>query len=194
MITYVQGTLVEKKPTSIIIEVSGIGYELLVTTSTYEVLPSAGSTIKMHTHYHVREESDTLFGFATLDERAVFRILISVSGVGPKLALAALSAMNPNELRSHVVARNLSVLTKIPGVGKKTAERMVVELKDKLEPVELTTSPDDRTSSHPVRSDAVSALQALGLSRSNAEKKVDKVLGKTADATVEEVIRNALRD
>lgn len=194
MITYVQGKLVEKKPTAVTIDVADIGYELLITTSTFEVLPGVGTTIKLHTHYHVREESDTLFGFATLDERAVFRILISVSGVGPKLALAALSAMNPNELRSHVVSRNLSILTKIPGVGKKTAERMVVELKDKLEPVELSSHADDSSSSHPIRSDAVAALQALGLSRSNAEKKVDKVLASSADSSVEEVIRLALRD
>ncbi len=195
MITYVEGKLVEKKPTAITIDVQGIGYSLLITTSTFEVLPAVGTNIKLHTHFHVREESQSLFGFATLDERAVFRILISVSGVGPKLALAALSAMSPNELRSHVVSRNLSILTKIPGVGKKTAERMVVELKDKLEPVELSnTSGTIHGSAPSVRSDAIAALQALGLSRTNAEKNVDKVMSQNSDVSVEQVIRMALRD
>ncbi len=194
MITYLKGLLVEKRPTAIVVEVSGIGYALSVTTSTFEVLPDVNTDVHIFTHYHVREDSDTLFGFATLDERAVFRILISVSGVGPKLALAALSAMSPNELRDHVVSRNLGILTKIPGVGKKTAERLVVELRDKLEPVELSST-GMSGSSHSTRDDAVGALQALGLSKSNAEKSVDRVLSKsTTELTVEEVIRGALRD
>ncbi|NND70109.1 MAG: Holliday junction branch migration protein RuvA [Rhodothermales bacterium] len=195
MITTLKGTLVEKKPTEIVVAVGGVGFQLLITTSTFETLPDVASPISLYTHLHVREESLTLFAFSSEDERSVFRILISVSGVGPKLALAALSSMSPNELRGHVVSRNLGILTKIPGVGKKTAERLVVELRDKLEPVELSQSGDTTRGSSTVRMDAVSALQALGLSRSVAEKNVDKVLSRSdGSLSIEQVIRHALRD
>ena len=178
MIAYLSGTLAEKKPTEATIDVGGIGYLVLIPTSTFEKLPDVGKACKLMTHHHVREDAETLFGFATADEREVFRGMIKVSGVGPKLALAALSAMRPDELRQYVASGDVSLLTRIPGVGRKTAERLVVELRDKLVPaapsiVEGTTSGSTSTPSLPIaRMDAILALEALGMSRNAAEKSV----------------------
>ncbi|MEL6613467.1 MAG: Holliday junction branch migration protein RuvA, partial [Bacteroidota bacterium] len=132
MITYVSGTLVAKKPTEAVIDVQGLGYEVLIPASSFDKLPAVGSPAKLLTIHHVREDAALLFGFATDAERALFREMTSVSGVGPKLALAALSAMAPAELRAAVIADDAAMLTRIPGVGKKTAQRLCVELRDRL--------------------------------------------------------------
>ena len=200
MIAYVSGKLAEKKPTEAIVDVQGLGYAVLIPTSTYEKLPAQGEDAKLFTYQHVREDALLLFGFATRAERSVFEVMLSVSGIGPKLALAALSAMRPAELRDKIVEGDVAFLTKIPGVGKKVAERMVVELRDKLVKVEglggggasLGAELDQRSSA---RADALAALEALGLSRAAAERNLRKVL--RADPGIqsaEELIRLALRE
>ncbi len=196
MITYVSGTLAHKSPTDAVIDVQGLGYELLIPTSSYEKLPATGKPVKLLTHHYVREDAVTLFGFATDAERTLFRTLVAVSGVGPKLALAALSAMPPETLRDHILEGDASVLTRIPGVGKKTAERLIVELKDRLANMDgfegASAVGGDGTAS--IRADARAALESLGFSRAEAEKRIRTVLRDHDGAvTAEELIRLALR-
>ncbi len=195
MITSVTGKLVTKKPTEVVIDVHGIGYQIHIPTTTYERLPESGSTATLHTHHHVREDALLLFGFADQAQRAVFRLLISVSGIGPKLALAALSAFDPDDLCGYIARGDVGVLTGVPGVGRKTAERMIVELKDKVTDAALAVAAGGAiVGNGSLRADALAALEALGLSRASAEKNVAKVLREDPEvATVEELIRRALK-
>ncbi|QXD14049.1 Holliday junction branch migration protein RuvA [Rhodocaloribacter litoris] len=200
MITYVSGKLVEKKPTGAVVDVHGLGYHVMIPTSTYEVLPAPGEAVKLHTHHYVREDAVQLYGFATKAERAVFEVMLGVSGVGPKLALAALSAMSPVELRDRVVEGDASMLTRIPGVGRKTAERLVVELRDRLARLDLEgvgVSPlgGDSEVLAAARADALAALETLGLSRAAAEKALRKVLRQHPGLqSPDELVRLALRE
>ena len=200
MIAYVAGTLVEKKPTVVVLDVQGLGYRLLIPTSTYEALPETGQPAKLFAHHHVREDAVTLFGFASVAERQTFETMLGVSGIGPKLALAALSAMRPAELRAHVVDGDASILTNIPGVGRKTAERLIVELRDRmarLDLVEAGAAPlsggsDARAAA---RADALAALEALGFSRAAAERGLRKALrNHPGQQSTEELIRLVLRE
>jgi holliday junction DNA helicase RuvA len=196
VIAYVSGTLAAKKPTEAIIDVQGLGYQLHIPASSYERLPDVGKPARLLAHYHVREDAILLFGFASEAERATFLVLISVSGVGPKLALAVLSAMSPSDLRDHVVDGDASMLTRIPGVGRKTAERLVVELKDRLARMDLfpESSPLSGGDSADARRDARAALESLGLARAEAEKRIRAILrDKPGIASAEEIIRMALR-
>lgn len=199
MIAYLSGKLADKKPTEIIIDVHGVGYQLLIPTSTYETLPAVGEPVMLHTYHHVREDAIVLFGFATRSERTAFTLMIGVSGVGPKLALATLSAMSPSELRDHILEGDARLLTNIPGVGRKTAERLVIELRDRMAHADfgeggapLTGGSEARAAA---RADALAALEALGLSRAAAEKNIRKVLrDHPAVQSAEELIRMALRE
>ncbi|MBT6598841.1 MAG: Holliday junction branch migration protein RuvA [Bacteroidetes Order II. Incertae sedis bacterium] len=196
MIDYVSGKLAAKKPTEAVIDVGGIGYKVLIPTSTFEKLPAIGKEVAVLTHHYVREDAMTLFGFATPEERTVFNLMLAVSGVGPKLALAALSALRPSEIRDRVLEGDSAMLTRIPGAGKKTAERLIIELRDRFEKTALgsstITSADTPTVSY--RADALAALEALGLSRSGAEKAILTVLRTNPDiSSAEELIRLALR-
>ncbi len=200
MIAYVSGKLIEKKPTAALVEVQGIGYRVLIPTSTFEMLPGVGEAIKLYTHYHVREDAHTLFGFAAEAERATFEVMLGVSGVGPKLALAALSAMRPAELRDRVLDGDAAFLTSIPGVGRKTAERLIIELRDRLASLDLLeagASPlsggsDARAAA---RADALAALESLGLSRAVGERSLRKVLRDNPGLqSADELVRLALRE
>jgi Holliday junction DNA helicase RuvA len=197
LIAYVSGSLVEKKPTEAILDVQGLGYRLLIPASSYDKLPEPGRAARLFTTFLVREDSQTLYGFATEAERTLFETMIGVSGVGPKLALAALSAMSPAELRDVVVAGDATMLTRIPGVGKKTAERLVVELRDRLarldglEPAGVLGGDGE---SAQARADARAGLEALGLSRAEAERRLRKAIREHASVhSAEELIRLALR-
>jgi holliday junction DNA helicase RuvA len=197
VIAYVSGTLAAKTPTSAVIEAAGLGYEVLIPASSFERLPAVGKPARLLTHFHVREDAQTLFGFATEAERTLFRIMIGVSGVGPKLALAALSAMPPETLRDHILEGDASVLTRIPGVGKKTAERLIVELRDRLadlDGIEVSRGGAGGDEAAMIRADARAALEALGLARAEAEKRIRKVL-RDADGplSAEILIRKALQ-
>ncbi len=194
MIAYISGTLTLKKPTVAIIEAAGIGYRVFIPTSTFEVLPALGKPAKLTTYHAVRDDAEDLFGFATDAEYNVFSLMIGVSGVGPKLALAALSAMSPSEIQRRIVDGDFAMLTRIPGVGKKTAQRMILELRDRMAALSddiaggASTQPD-------TAKDALAALQALGLSLAAAIKALRSVNEKYPDATsAEDMIRLALRE
>ena len=198
MIVHVSGTLSEKKPTHAIVEVQGIGYFLAIPTSTYETLPDVGGAVRLLTHYVVREDAHLLFGFASQGERELFEALVSVSGVGPKLALAALSALPAAELQRRILEGDAAMLTQIPGIGRKTAERLVVDLRDRVSRLDLggggvLGGADDGRSE--ARADALAALEALGLARATAERNLRKVLrAHPGTQTAEELIRLALRE
>ncbi len=200
MYAYISGKLVEKRPTEVVIDVQGIGYFLHIPTSTFEGLPEPGQGTKLFTYHHVREDAIQLFGFISNAERRVFEVMLAVSGIGPKLALAALSSMSPSQLRDHVVNGETAVLTGIPGVGRKTAERLIVELRDRFADMELlekgstavTVDADERRAT---RADALAALESLGFSRAAAEKNLRKVLKDHPDVrAAEDMIRLALRE
>jgi len=194
MIEYVSGNLASKKPTEAVIDVHGLGYRLLIPTSTFERLPAIGKPVHLVCYQHVREDALLLFGFQSARERTVFNLLLSVSGIGPKLALAALSALRPSEIRDRIVTGDAAMLTRIPGAGRKTAERMIVELRDRFESLGPGDGAIKSTSDSP-DTDALAALEALGLSRSAADKVLISVRRKHPDATTaEELIRLALRD
>jgi len=199
MIAYVSGTLVEKNTESVIIDVNGIGYFVHIPTSTYDALPTTGEDVKLHTYHYLREDSEALYGFGTTAEQAVFETMLGVSRVGPKLALSALSAMTPTELRDHVVEGDSSRLTEISGVGRKTADRLIVELRDRFEDLDvfdgsapLTGGSEARASA---RADALEALRELGFSRADAERAIRTVLrDDPAVQSADDLVRRALRE
>lgn len=200
MIAYLSGTLAEKKPAEAIVDVAGVGYRAFIPTSTYERLPDVGRPVKLLTHHHVREDAVLLYGFMSAAERTAFEILLSATGVGPKLALAALSALSPNDLRGYVVRGEAAMLTGIPGVGRKTAERLVVELRDRfsaldgVEDTSSTATPGERAIGS-ARADALAALDQLGFTRPAAEKALMAVIKKHPDVrTADELVRLALRE
>lgn len=198
MITFLQGRLVEALPTQVTVEVHGIGYDVLIPLSSYDKLPTPGHEVKLLTHLAIREDAHVLYGFMTAAERDLFRALINtVSGIGPKLALNILSGMNPTVFRGAVANGDVKALSRISGVGKKTAERIVVELKDKIgaagaweaSSAQRALSPEDQRAN-----DAVLALIALDftpLDAHNAVRAVQAALG--PQATVEELVRSALK-
>jgi Holliday junction DNA helicase RuvA len=180
MIDYVSGTLVEKTPDAVLVDVHGIGYRVHVPTSTYERLPEPDEEVTLHTYHYLREDDESLYGFATQAERSIFTTMTGVSRVGPALALSALSSMSPTELRDHVMEEDKSRLTQISGVGKKTADRLIVELRDPLAELDvfedaapLSGGSEARAEA---RADALKALTELGLSKADAERAIRQVL------------------
>ncbi|HYE57011.1 MAG TPA: Holliday junction branch migration protein RuvA [Rhodothermales bacterium] len=197
MIHHLNGTLVEKKPSHAIVECGGVGYFVGTPASTYEALPAEGHPCHLLTVFVVREDGMQLFGFATRAEREVFEALTSVSGVGPRMALAALSAMRPAELQSRILAADAALLTNIPGIGRKTAERMVVDLRDRM--ARLDVGGDGVLggggSVSEARADALAALEALGFARAVAERKLRLVLrSHPGTQNADELVRLALRE
>ncbi|HVY05134.1 MAG TPA: Holliday junction branch migration protein RuvA [Burkholderiales bacterium] len=187
MIGRLTGLLLEKRPPTVVLEVQGVGYEVDVPMSTFFQLPATGSTVTLQTHLIVREDAHLLFGFATEQERQVFRQLLKISGVGARTALSVLSGMSVSELYHAVTTHDGARLTKIPGIGKKTAERLLLELRDKLGAGAAVAAAGGGTQT---RSDAMNALLALGYS----DKEASQALGKVApDAPVQEAIRQALK-
>ncbi len=196
MYSYLQGKLVTKSPTEIVVDVNGVGYFLNISLSTYEKLDSTGNQVKVFTYLHVREDALILFGFATEAEREMFKLLISVSGIGPKIAQGVLSGMNTDELKTSIQTGNIAALTSVQGIGRKTAERLVVELRDKLGKGEIEIFDRTFTTSQlKTRDDAMNALLSLGYNRSIAEQALRQVFkefpGK--DLSVEELIKQTLR-
>jgi Holliday junction DNA helicase RuvA len=195
VIAHLSGTLLDKQVQRLVVDVSGVGYAVHVPLSTFYGIGEPGASVSLHVHTHVREEALQLFGFATSFELQVFERLISVNGIGPKLALAVLSGIEPAALVRAVEQSDLGRLTNIPGIGRKTAERIVIELRDRLPKAtsvasDTATSPGDDT-----REDVLSALANLGWSRQTAEKTVDKVLRRSeADAGIEAILREVLRE
>ena len=197
MIAALRGRLLEKSPTRVVVDVQGVGYEVHVPLSTYYDLAEEGGDVQLRVHTHVREDALQLYGFLTELERQMFGRLITVSGVGPKLAVAVLSGLETRDLVAAVQRADVARLTTIPGVGKKTAERIVLELKDRLTPlaVPAVEEPSPASSqSERLRVDLLSALQNLGYHRPQAEKAVDAALARAPDASFEGAMRGALRE
>lgn len=196
MIAFLRGRLLDKHPNRLILDVQGVGYDVQVPLSTYYGLGEAGSEVALRIHTHVREDALALFGFASARELELFELLIAISGVGPKLALAVLSGIEPGELVRAVQRGDVRRLTAIPGVGRKTAERISLELKDKLPPVtEAAGAPGAGEEAGPLRADLLSALVNLGYHRPPAEEAVDRVLAAAgAKASFEQVLKQALRE
>lgn len=196
MISLLTGTLVHKSPTELVVDVNGVGYSVHIPLSTYEQMEHVGGAVKLFTHMHVREDAIQLFGFATEHEREFFRLLISVNGIGPKMAQGVLSGLSTAELREAILRGNITLLTSIPGVGRKTAERIVIELRDKLGR-EATAAPElpSTAKQMKIRAEAAVALMALGYSRASAEKALLAVIRESAgkEHSTEELIRLALR-
>jgi Holliday junction DNA helicase RuvA len=190
MISFLDGVLVTKSPTEITVDVNGVGYAVSVPLSTYEKLDGVNQRVRIFTHLHVREDAMQLYGFATEAERELFRLLISVSGIGPRIAQGVLSGMNASELKQAILTGNVAALTTIQGVGRKTAERIVMELKDKVGKVEEVATPGRHLD---IRSEAVSALVSLGYTRAAAETALRSVMQGSKDVPLEELIKQALR-
>jgi len=198
MIARLSGKLTAKSPTEIVVDVGGVAFALSVPVPTFERLPEAGSPVSVYTHLHVREDALQLFGFFTEEERDLFRILISVNGIGPKMAQGILSGISTSDLKSHILSGNSAALTSIPGVGRKIAERLVVELRDRISRLDGASALPGATSQPGVsriRTEAILALTSLGYNRPAAEKAIRGALQESPDAesTVESLIKAALR-
>lgn len=197
MIGHIRGTLLEKHPPWLLVDVAGVGYEIEAPMTVFYELPAAGETVSLYTHFVVRDDAQLLFGFSGRYERELFRTLIRVNGVGPKMALAILSGIEAERLLRCVADQDVTSLTRVPGVGKKTAERLLVELRDRLEKIEgapaslpgsaaVAPAPD-------AAQDAVAALEALGYRNRDAQQAVSKVNGGDGLSS-EELIRRALKN
>ena len=196
MIAFLRGTVLEKQPNRVVVDVHGVGYELHVPLSTYYEIGPEGAEVALRVYTHVREDALQLYGFLTDLERQLFERLIGISGIGPKLAVAVLSGVDTRELIVSVQRGDVARLTAVPGIGKKTAERIVLELKDRLPAVApavigagAEASPGDR-----LRDDLLSALQNLGYHRPQADKAVDAAVMSTPGGSFEQALRQALRE
>ena len=199
MIAHLRGSILEKQPNRIVVDVNGVGYDVFVPLSTFYGLGEPGSAIALRIHTHVREDALLLYGFATLLEQELFERLIGVSGIGPKLALAVLSGIEPQEFIRAIERGDLARLTAIPGVGKKTSERIVLELKDRLPRAHVAAAAAGAAvpEAPVLRDDVVSALVNLGYHRPLAEKAAEaaiKTIGSASDASFERVLKQALRE
>ena len=190
MIAFLRGRLLEKHPNRVIVDVQGVGYDVQVPVSSFYGMAEPGGDISLRVHTHVREDTIALFGFSTALELQLFERLIAVSGIGPKLALAVLSGIEPDDLIQAVQRADIARLTAIPGVGKKTAERIALELKDRLGVIAQTV---EASPAGTLRDDLVSALVNLGYHRPALEKAVDAALKEDAGATFEVALRRALK-
>ena len=202
MIAHLNGTLLSKQATSVIVDVSGVGYEVTIPLSTFYDLEDLGSTVQLRIYTHVREDALQLYGFKTARERELFLKIISVTGIGPKLGITLLSGMSADEMIASIRTNNLARLTLIPGVGRKTAERLIMELREKVadlssaqleEELGAKSEVSAETTEDVVRADALSALLNLGYQRSGAEKAIDAALSEGGDITVESVLRRSLK-
>ncbi|MDG1310609.1 MAG: Holliday junction branch migration protein RuvA [Porticoccaceae bacterium] len=194
MIGRLQGTVIDKQAPDLLLDVQGVGYEVLVSLSTFFAVPNIGDSVTLHTHFVVRDDAQLLFGFSELAERALFRHLIKVNGVGPKMALAILSGMSAQEFAQCVHNNDVATLVKLPGVGKKTAERLVIEMRDRVGDIDATsTGPISVTSKQPdIADEAESALIALGYKPQDAAKMVSRAVSHD-NSSAEQLIRAALK-
>jgi Holliday junction DNA helicase RuvA len=196
MIGSLTGILKHKSPTEVLLDVNGVGYAVIIPFSTYEKLGDLGSRVTLVTHMHVREDALLIFGFSTEEERFFFKLLISVNGIGPKIAQGILSGISVVDLRNHIAKGNLSALTAIPGVGKKTAERLVIELRDKIGKTEPGMAGQAAVEDgSELRQEALLALTSLGYNRQQAEKAIRLVLQdvRGEKPSLQDLIKKALR-
>ena len=191
MITQIQGKLVEKNPTNVVVDCSGVGYEINISMHTYSLLP-AQDFIKLYTHLQVKEDAHTLYGFMEKSEREVFRLLISVSGIGTNTARTMLSALSPKQIQQAIAVGDVATIQSVKGIGAKTAQRVILDLKDKVLKIygidEVSASVGNTN-----KEEALSALEVLGYARKQAEKVCNKIISTTPDANVETIIKMALK-
>jgi len=192
MITHIQGKLVEKNPTNVVIDCNGVGYLINISLHTFSQIPDK-ELLKLFTHLQVKEDSHTLFGFCTLAEREIFRLLISVSGIGSSTARTMLSSLTPKQVRDGIAIEDVVLIQSVKGIGLKTAQRVIIELKDKVlkiydidevAPSQSNTSKDE----------ALSALEVLGFAKKQSERIVEKIISAQPDANVETIIKEALKN
>lgn len=199
MIGRIAGQLIEKMPPELLVDVNGVGYEMVVSMTTFYELPAIGEQVVLHTHFQVKEDAHSLYAFATKDERALFRILIKVNGVGPKMALSVLSSMSSEELVQFVQESDVTALTRIPGVGKKTAERLIIELRDKLGQATKNDLLSVPAVLHKVQADprqeAEAALIALGYKPQEAARAIAQVpvSGDSSEQVIKMALKNMLK-
>ena len=192
MITQIRGRLVEKNPTEVVVDCNGVGYLLHISLNTFSALPNDENVV-LYTHLSIREDAHTLFGFINKTEREVFKLLISVSGVGPSIARTMCSSMTSEEIQNAIASENVRVIQSVKGIGAKTAQRVIVDLKDKIlktfdiNEVSLNTSNTNKD-------EALSALEVLGYHRKQSEKIVNTILKEQPDASVENIIKSALKN
>jgi len=189
MIAHLRGKLISKHPNQAIVEVGGVGYDVAISVPTFSDLPAMGSEVALHIHTHVREDAIALFGFLRADEKQLFEKLITVSGIGPKLAITILSGMPTADMVGAIRANDHARLTRIPGIGKKTAERMCVELRDKLDAFGTQQAV---AAVSPVEEDVISALTNLGYQRALAEKAVERAVASAGRENFDAIFRAAL--
>lgn len=192
MITHLKGKLVEKSPTNVVIEVNGIGYWVNISLTTFSQIPD-NENIKLYTHLQVKEDSHSLYGFYSKKEREIFRLLISVSGVGTSTARTMLSSLDPQQVVEAISTNNVSIVQSVKGIGSKTAQRLIIELRDKI----LKIYDLDETyvnSNNTTREEALSALEVLGINKKSSERLVDNIIKENQDISVEEIIKETLKN
>jgi len=192
MITQIRGRLVEKNPTEVVVDCNGVGYLLHISLNTFSSLPD-NENVVLYTHLSIREDAHTLFGFINKTEREVFKLLISVSGVGPSIARTMCSSMTSEEIQNAIASENVPLIQSVKGIGAKTAQRVIVDLKDKI----LKTFDVDEvsaTASNTNKDEALSALEVLGFQRKQSDKIVSSILKEDKDASVETIIKLALKN
>ncbi len=192
MITHIQGRLVEKNPTDVVIDCNGIGYILHISLNTYSQIPD-NENLKLFTHLQVKEDSHTLYGFSTLAEREIFRLLISVSGIGSSTARTMLSSLTPQQVKEGIAQGDVALIQSIKGIGAKTAQRVILDLKDKILKV-YDIDEISPTLSNTNKDEALSALEVLGFNKKQAEKAVDKIIKQAPESSVEAIIKEALKN
>jgi len=192
MIAHIQGKLVEKNPTEVVIDCNGVGYQVNISLHTYSLIPDLES-IKLFTYLQIKEDSHTLFGFAEKSEREIFKMLISVSGIGASIARTMLSSLEPKQIIQAIAVGDVSTVQSIKGIGSKTAQRVILDLKDKVLKVydldEVSILQDNTN-----KDEALSALEVLGFNRKLAEKSVEKIVKENPDASIETIIKQALKN
>jgi holliday junction DNA helicase RuvA len=192
MIAHIQGKLVEKSPTEVVIDCNGVGYHIHISLHTYTLLPTT-DYIKLFTHLQIKEDAHSLFGFVEKSERELFKMLLTVSGIGASIARTMLSSLDPKQIIHAIGGGDLGTIQSIKGIGSKTAQRVILDLKDKV--LKIYDLEDISMSQHNInREESLSALEVLGYVRKNAEKVVDKILKEQPDATVETLIKQALKN
>ena len=192
MITHIKGRLVEKNPTDVVVDCNGVGYTINISLHTYSDIPNS-ENVKLFTHLQVREDSHTLYGFSTMVEREIFRMLISVSGVGASIARTMLSSLSPEQVKEAIAHSDIATIQSVKGIGSKTAQRVILDLKDKILKVygidEVSAIPSNTN-----KNEALSALETLGFTRKQADRVCDQIIEQDPNATVEMIIKQALKN
>ena len=190
MITQIKGRLVEKNLTNVVIDCHGVGYYINISLNTHSQIGNSEELL-LFTHLHIKEDSHTLYGFVTQNERSIFRLLISISGIGPSIARTMLSSMDPHEIQKSILRENLEAIKSIKGIGLKTAQRVLIELKDKVQKIEGFDE-NLQSKSNTIKEETLSALEVLGYSRRQTEKVIDNIIQSHPESSIEELIKSAL--